>query len=357
VPNAFFVMAALYFVLDRRWMVAAIFGALAGLTRVESWMLILLIPLIQFVWERRVSLGSIVVQLISPAFWFYISWKVTGNWLACFQQREQYRQWLLTQNPDIARFSLINVLRDTGAVLVSAEAAVLLACIVAAWFWFKNARRLWKRSDISESEQLVLAPVLFFAAFLALLLVAYLAHQQPIIFPRYGLILFSLGLPVLAWVYFWARKHQPQLARRLLITAVILLTLDVSIQMALTVGTLRQIAVQRAVADYLRTEFDPRSEARIFCDEGTVRVMSGIAENKFVTSSDAPRNLPDFIDFLKRSNVKYMVIAAQPGSTPSNQLPQLVSGESIQPFWLIFNSKVAFLPTDIWIYQMSEARP
>jgi len=40
VPHAFFVLAALYFVLTGNWIVAAVFGALAGFTRVESWMLI-----------------------------------------------------------------------------------------------------------------------------------------------------------------------------------------------------------------------------------------------------------------------------------------------------------------------------
>ena len=40
VPHAFFVLAALYFVLTGNWIVAATFGALAGFTRVESWMLI-----------------------------------------------------------------------------------------------------------------------------------------------------------------------------------------------------------------------------------------------------------------------------------------------------------------------------
>src|SRR3989441_555900 len=40
VPHVFFVLASLYFVLEKRWILAASFAALAGLTRVESWMLI-----------------------------------------------------------------------------------------------------------------------------------------------------------------------------------------------------------------------------------------------------------------------------------------------------------------------------
>src|SRR5256885_7810499 len=71
IPHAFFVMASLLFVLRRRWVVAAVFAALAGFTRVESWMLIALIPLIQFWKERRVSYDAIVIMLTAPLFWFY----------------------------------------------------------------------------------------------------------------------------------------------------------------------------------------------------------------------------------------------------------------------------------------------
>src|SRR5436190_87213 len=81
VPHSFFVLASLYFVLKRGWVVAAIFGALAGLTRVESWMFIAIIPAIQLVRERRVSIVGAIILLIPPLLWFYISWKATGNLL------------------------------------------------------------------------------------------------------------------------------------------------------------------------------------------------------------------------------------------------------------------------------------
>src|SRR5216117_278510 len=80
IPHAFFVMASLLFVLRSQWLMAAIFAALAGFTRVESWMLIGLIPLIQLLRERRVSFGAIAIMLMPPAFWFYISHKATGDW-------------------------------------------------------------------------------------------------------------------------------------------------------------------------------------------------------------------------------------------------------------------------------------
>src|SRR2546423_1961659 len=61
VPHAFFVLAALYFVLTGNWLVAATFAALAGLTRDESWVLIAVDPLIQLIKESR-------VLIIAPLF-------------------------------------------------------------------------------------------------------------------------------------------------------------------------------------------------------------------------------------------------------------------------------------------------
>jgi hypothetical protein len=231
VPHAFLVCAALYFVIARNWIAAAIFAALAGFTRVESWMLIALIPFIQLIRERRISITAILILIIPPLLWFYISWQATGNWLACFVQRQDYHDWLLTMNPAIAHFSPVNVLKDTATLLVSTDIAVLIASFAAAWFVIKHAREIRNptvregahsvpatledagtlpdgrvSATTKNAAQGILSPVLVFFAFLSLLVVAYLTHQQPIIFPRYGLILFTLGLPIVAWTFMHIRN-------------------------------------------------------------------------------------------------------------------------------------------------------
>src|ERR1041385_1664166 len=138
VPHAFFVVAALYFVLSGNWIFAAIFGALAGLTRVESWMLLALIPFLQFIRERRISIIAILILSLPPLFWFYISWKATGDAFACFKQRQEYHNWLLMMNPSIARFSLKQVTSATATLRVSTEIAVLIASCVAAWLVLRS---------------------------------------------------------------------------------------------------------------------------------------------------------------------------------------------------------------------------
>lgn len=351
VPHAFLVLATLYFVLKQNWVIAALFAALAGLTRVESWMFIVIIPFLQLVRERRVSLLGIIIMTLPPLFWLYVSWKATGNALACFQQRQQYLDWLLTMNPTIAHFSLRNVARDLAILLISSELLVLIACFAAGWLIVRHLRR-W---TMANEMQMIFPVVTFFFVFLALLLVAYMTHQQPIIFPRYGLILFTIGLPVLTWAMVRAHQQNGPLFRRLLIAGVVVCSLEYGVQFAGAVGTIKQYRAQRRAAEYLQNHFDRNSDARIFCDEGTVQVLSGIPFERFVTSSEAPRDREGFLALMRKRNVKYLVVARQPGSTPQILFPELKSGTGADRFVPLYVSQTTFLPTEIWIYEVSRA--
>jgi hypothetical protein len=347
VPHGFFVLASLYFVLKKKWLIAAIFAALAGLTRVESWMFIALIPLIQYLRERRVSIPAVLVMIVPALFWFYVSWKAAGDWLACFKVRQEYHDWLLQHNPALAHFSFYGVLKDGAIFINSIDIAVLVAAFVAGWLVL---RRLVSRSSVSDELGLILPPVVFFFAFFALLTIAYLTHQQPIIFPRYGLILFSLGIPMLAWTYL---RFSGASTRKLFISIMIVCFLGASVQFVGAVGLLNQISAQRAAADYLREHFDPKSNARIFCDEGTVTVMSGIPMEAFVTSADAPRDADGFLNFLGEKRVDYLVFIRKDDSTPARLFPGLEGGASNHRFEGLSRSHTQFLPTNIWIYRVN----
>jgi hypothetical protein len=351
VPHAFFVLASLYFVFRRGWILAAIFAALAGLTRVESWMFLALLPLIQFVRERRISLVAVVILLVPPLFWFYISWKAAGDWLACFKARQQYHDWLLAANPALASFSLVAVLKDTATLLISTDIAVLFASCFAGWFVLKRLVRFTRARQVTENESLVLAPAIVFFAFFGLLSVAYITHQQPIIFPRYGLLLFSLGIPILAWSFLTLRQRKPQWARALLISVVVICVFDWSIQFVAAVGSLNQYRAHRAVADYLRDHYQPGAGTRIFSDEGTVTVLSGIAEERFLTTSDAPKDRDGFLAFLKEKNVEYLVFIKKIDSTAAKLFPELEYGKGIGSFEPVMNSHSKFMRVNIWLYR------
>jgi hypothetical protein len=350
VPHAWFVLGSLYFVLKQRWTVAAMFAALAGLTRVESWMFLAIIPVLQFLRERRLSMVPVVLLLVPPVFWFYISWKATGDWLSCFKQRQFYLRWLLAANPSLATFSLPHVLKDGATLLISSDIAVLIAAFVACWFVVKQLP-LMLRHRTDDELFAILPAVVFFLAFFSLLTVAYLTHQQPIIFPRYGLILFTLGLPILMWTFLMLKRRNPRWSRRLLMIVAAICVIDGGIELAGAVGSLNAIAVQRKAADYLRDNFDPRSSEMIFSDEGTVTVMSGIAENRFLTSSDAPRESEAFLRFLRDRNVGYLVFVNQEDSTPAKLFPQL-DGAVNSRFDLVLSERTRFQRTEIWVYRV-----
>jgi Dolichyl-phosphate-mannose-protein mannosyltransferase len=376
VPHAFFVLGALYFVLTRNWIVAATFAALAGFTRVESWMFIAVLPCIQFIKERRISIPALIILILPPLLWFYISWKATGNWLECFVQRQQYHDWLLQMNPAIARFSFSNVLRDGVTLLVSSDIAVLIAVFVAGWLLIKETPRWLTRTQADDGMTNVVGPVFIFFGFLGLLVIAYLTHQQPIIFPRYGLILFTLGLPILGWTFGRIKQTSAQPARRILIGIVAILSIDTSIQLAGAVGTVNQYRTQRAVADYLRDHIDPSSESRIFCDEGTVRVLSGIPESRFITSSamvigvnvrsnanpaefgqdKVDPHSDTFIRLLRANRVEYVAISNVQGSVLADSTRQ-GAGPDLAGFEPVFHSQTNFLPTNIWLMKTSNPNP
>ena len=352
VPHAFFVLASLYFVLQRGWVLAAIFAALAGLTRVESWMFIALIPAIQFLKDRRISIPAVLILLVPPLFWFYISWKATGNWLACFVQRQYYHDWLLAMNPALAHFSLSGVLRDSAILIVSTDIAVLISAFIAGWILLRRLPRSLTRPGLPEDLQTILAPLVFFFAFLGLLVTAYLTHQQPMIFPRYGLLLFSLGIPILAWTFLRLRQQRPLWARRMLVIVIVLCVLDGSIQLVGSVGSLNQTAAQRAVADYLHAHYEPNSNAFIFSDEGTVSVMSGIPEQNFLTSSDAPRDRENFLNYLKEKKVEYLVFVDKGDSTPAKLFQELQNGTGNELFQPVLHAHARFLRMEIWLYRL-----
>jgi predicted membrane-bound dolichyl-phosphate-mannose-protein mannosyltransferase len=351
VPNAFFVLASVYFVMQKRWIPAAILAALAGFTRVDSWMLIALIPALQFFEERRVSPVALAILIFPPLFWFYISWKATGDWLACFVTRKDYMAALLANNPSLASFSLFGIARDIGSLLISTDLAVLAACFVAIWIVIKRMS-FPKAEPISEKLQGVVAIDAYFFAFLVFIVLAYLTHKQPIIFPRYGLINFALGAPLLPWTYLTITKLKPQIARRLLILIIVVCVFDASIQLVGSVGFINKVYAHQAVADYLRAHYQPSSDSHIFCDDGTVFALSGIPPERFVSSTEAPRDPDGFLAYLKQKNVEYLVFVSNQDSTPVRLFPGLEYADSSEVFEPVMNSHSEFLYTNIWLYRV-----
>jgi hypothetical protein len=268
--------------------------------------------------------------------------------------RREYHDWLFAANPTLAHFSLPHILRDGATLLVSADIAVLMGAFVAGWFVIKPVVR---RTRIQEGVRTIVPALIFFFATLGMIAAAYLSGAMPIIFPRYGLILFTLGIPILAWTTLTLRKRRPQLARRLLISVIAILAFDASVQLVGSVGLLNQISAQRTVADYLRAHFQTASNTTIFCDEGTVEALSGIPPEKFLTSFDAPRDREALLNYLKEKNVEYLIFVRNQDSILLRLFPELEYGEGYGVFQPSMRARTGFLPTDIWVYRVQTEGP
>src|SRR5262245_1305284 len=123
VPHAFFLLLCAYCCIRRHWLVASICAVSAGLMRIESWTLILLIPTAHFVaepvnalissttrWLKSIAL--FLILFTGPLFWLYVSWKATGSLTKYFEIRNQYIVETLLGNPGLTIFSPTRVSFD-----------------------------------------------------------------------------------------------------------------------------------------------------------------------------------------------------------------------------------------------------
>jgi len=120
-------------------------------------------------------------------------------------------------------------------------------------------------------------------------------------------------------------------------------------QFAGGVGELHRYTAQRQVADYLRANFDPKS--KIFCDEGTVRALSGIEPEAFLTSADAPKERRGFIDYLQEHHVEYVIAIQDETSLTDRLFPESEYGDPIGNYELVEAAHTKFLLTNIHVYR------
>src|SRR5258708_12000288 len=76
--------------------------------------------------------------------------------------------------------------------------AVLIGCLSVLWLLWRAWRNRIDRTGPVKFNYLLICAIFFFAYF-GFIVFTYLTGNNTDIWPRYGLILFSLGLPMLAY--------------------------------------------------------------------------------------------------------------------------------------------------------------
>jgi hypothetical protein len=297
--------------------------------RVESWMLIALLPALQFLFQRRVSLAALAITIVSPLFWFYICWKATGNALDYFETRNRYLAEYAAAKPVITTFESRRLLHDAEKLLVSTNLAVLCGCLAAAWITIRKmvAGRMWRQKVGTASPDFggVTATNVVFFSNLGFLLLAYAAGSQPEIWSRYGLIFFTLGLPVTVWMFLAIPKGRPKTILATVILAVFAVT---------TMGQVREVvycvseeSAKSVVASYLKEVHKNDPGLRIYCDDGQTRFLSGIPSDRFLTPSDLPADPAALLKRFDEAGVKYVVCTNWDASALTKLFPEVRQGK------------------------------
>jgi hypothetical protein len=326
IPHALMVLACLYFVLTERWTLAACAGAAAGLIRLDSWLLIALVPAIQLVRRRKVPILSILILAAAPAFWLFICWNATGNPLASFQAHDDYVLQRLTAHPEFNQITLARTWIDANRLAYAANVAVLAGCAAALWLLGRQWREWRRGAGLRAFDRVtdLLVCLLFFFGYLSFIALAYFTKNQSDIWPRYGLLLFALGLPILAYTAQNVLKSNSVLAKGALAAVLVVGALQFKDQATDLAHFLRTPDRAQAIASYLSQEYATDPSIRIFCDSPEVRVRSGIPGDHFYHSffDGVPNDREGFVGFLRTRGIKFLVIPEEDEtSTPSRLFP------------------------------------
>ncbi len=355
IPHSFLVMASLYFALEKHWKTAAIFAAAAGFMRIESWMLIVLLPALQFLFQRRVSLVACGITIVSPLFWFYICWKATGSVMAYFEARNRYIVEYTAANPVVTSFSSQRLSLDADRLLVSTNLAVLLSCLVAALMIVRRViagRMLWQKFEtVSLDFAGVTATNVFFLANLGFLLLAYVAGSQPDIWSRYGLLFFTLGLPVTAWTFLALTRERPR-SKIILATAILaIFAYHTKGQVHEMLSCVAEEAARTRIAAYLKERRQDDPGFRIYCDDGNVRALTGIPQERFLTAYQLHGDPAALIRRFDEAGVKYVVSTNWEVSILTKSFPELGKGKGNDVFHPVTHVTSKHSGLELWVYR------
>jgi hypothetical protein len=354
VPHSCLVLASVWFALRRRWLGAAVFGALAGCIRIESWALLAALPMLQFLSDRRVSVWSVAILILPPLAWLCITYAATGHPLTYFHERARYHAEYMNFHPGRHGFHMAAISQDIAYFLLGAgkvaTAGAMAAAAIVLSEWLHTRKAI---------DRLLLAPMVYYAALLGLIVLAYMTKAQPVLLPRYGLTFLAIGLPLFAWTLQWllARVKSRWLYPGLVLTVAIAVATEIHKKLPTVWKVRDDFGAHEKIALILVNQVNKFPRVRIFSDDVAVRVLSHLPPDRFVRSASvqpaAATRPEDFITYLRNQNARFLVYFPTEDSLPVKLLPELGSKEAASnlPFEKISYAPSTFGP-DIWLYEL-----
>lgn len=360
VPFGCLVLASAWLALQDCWIGAAVLAALAESVRLEGWIFVLLLPSLQFVRQRRVSILVCAILVLPIVSWFLISYAATGEAFAYFEKRARYQASYLDFYPTRRGFELADIRRDIVYFLIGANQLVFLGSVVALGVLL--VRRLRWPDDSLWKSAVVAA---YACGLLGLILLAYVSKRQPVLFPRYGLFFLALGLPLFVWLLqSFTPNLKPLWLVRLAILAVMAAFLQESYrQLPIVTKVLDDFRAQQRVTETLLSDLGAAgdSAARCFTDDVAVRVLSRLPRERFLRSGTIPavaaHDAGAFESYLRGQHVTHLVFFRTEDSLPVTLFPELgqSAGTDTGRFQFVTVAPSDFGPS-IWLYRLRDAQ-
>jgi len=334
IPHALVVLGSLYAAITGRWTAAAICAAMAGFMRVESWMLIALLPALELLAGRRVSIKLCGLLLIAPVLWLAICWAATGDCLAYFHERSRYVHDIVAAYPHLQTMSPARLWQNAYSLIHSANPVVMLGCVVGTGLLIRH-RLVSGLPGASQNSLAVVAVAVFFFAYLSFLVAAFLTGNQPDIWDRYGLIFFAGGLPLAAWTYLKITGGKPRLAVAMAAMVFVVCITETYSQVKDAGEIVRRTSPQLIIANKLQDLYQLDASLRILCDDRVVVRLSEIPPQRFITSSDLPAEPAGILADLSKREVNYIVYQKDDEGSPMSLFTELQDGIQTEHFKLV----------------------
>jgi hypothetical protein len=232
---------------------------------------------------------------------------------------------------------------------------VLLTCLVAAWMIVKRmivGRMVRQKFEmVSLDFAGVTATNVLFLSNLGFLLLAYGAGSQPDIWSRYGLLFFALGLPVTAWTFPAIIKERPRLKIILAAAILAIFLFHTKDQFREAVACWREESAKTIIAAYLKDVYRIDPGLRIYCDEGNVRSLTGLPQERFLTAYNLPTDQAALLKRFDEAGVKYVVCTNWETTTLTRLFPDVRKGTVNDIFHPVTHAASKYSGLELWVYR------
>jgi hypothetical protein len=354
VPHAVIVMSSLYAAITRRWTAATVCAAIAGFMRVESWMLIALLPALELLAGRRVSIRLGGLLLLAPLLWLAICGAATGDFLAYFHERSRYVNDIVAAYPHLQAMSLTRLWQNAYSLIHSANPGVLLGCFVGSGLIIRRRLVAGLRNDI-ENRLAVVAVAVFFFAYLSFFVVAFLTGNQPDIWDRYGLIFFTSGLPLAAWTYLQIIRARPRFTVALAAAMLVVCITETRSQIKDAGEIVRRTSPQLIIANKLQDLYLTDADIRVLCDDRVVAALSEIPPERISNSASLPAEPQLILADLDKRGIDYIVYRKDDERSPMNIFPELKDGIQDEHFELVAPAFATDWHGSVYLYRLHRA--